>query len=342
MTRFASSAPLRIAACCCLLAAGSAAAAADFQASATGSSGNINVSGPTDEVFRQDSVAVQASASSTSTERNEASDSSGLATSAASAWSTSAAGGMRLLTQASTRMISTHGGAAGGQATGSADTSMRDSFVVLADGCIVAACATGAIGTMTFSVRFDAGFDGGGNYRSSTPDGGNGGWSVLGEWNASGFLGSGIDGAEWFRGAYSALDQRGEPLVTSTGGGAGLGTFTTTFEFGMPISLFMRAHAVSQSGVKFDYYASQDGDGGSSADAGYTTDMSHTIAWNGISEVRDADGAPISGFGAVSADTGYDYARAFAAPVPEPHSWALMAAGLAALRLYRRRVGRSG
>ena len=341
MTRQSSFASHRIAAGCCLLVAASGVSAATFTAAVSSSSGNINIGGPTNEDFRQDAFAAAASSSSTSTERNVLGNSDGLGTAGASAWSTSAPGSMRLLTQADAHIVSTNGGGALGQGTASADTSINDSFVVLANGCVVAAnCGVGAIGTMTFSIRFDAGFLGGGDYHTSTPEGGTGGYSLFGEWNSGGQVGSGIDGATWLRGAHAELHQSGDPMLSSTNGGAGLQTFTIAFTFGTPVSLSMTAHAVAQAGAIFDFYASQDGNGGSSANAGYATDMSHTIAWNGISAVRDADGALISSFGAFSADTGYDYAQAFAAPVPEPETWALMAAGIAALRLYRRRVGR--
>ncbi len=348
MSRAVRHAPPRLAPWCrttlgvgVLALATTGAWAASFTAGVSSASGNIQVSGPTNEDFQQGAGAVQASSSSQSTENNPGGSSSGISNSSSNASSMAAPGGMRLLTNAGVNMLSTNGGAAGGQATGSADASINDSFMLTALGCTVAAnCANGAVGTMSFSIRFDANLGGGGTYNTSTPDGGNGGYSVLGEWNASGSAGSGIDGVSWLRGEYSASDQRGMPLTSSTGGGAGLQTFVMSFEFGSTISLQMRAHAVAQAGVGYDFYASQDGNGGSSADAAFTADLGHTIAWNGISEVRDASGALVTNFSARSADSGYDYAQAFAAPVPEPETWALMAAGLVFVVWRRRGSGR--
>lgn len=312
-----------------LAAASSVAWSADFFASVSSASGNINVSGPTNDDARRNSGGVQASSSSQSTENNPGGFSSGVSNAMSNASGSSSPGGMRLLTQAGVTMLSTNGGAAGGQATASADTSVNDSFVLLASGCTVAAnCADGAFGSMQFSIRFDGGFVGGGSYSTSTPEGGNGGYRLLGEWNSAGAVGTDIDRSEWLRGEHSYNDQRGIPQVSSTGGGAGLQTFVMNFTFGSTVSLQMSAHAVSQVGAFFDFYASQGGTGGSSADVGYATDLSHTIAWNGISEVRDASGALVTAFRAVSADSGYDYANGFAAPVPEPQTWALLAAGL--------------
>jgi hypothetical protein len=318
-----------------------AARAADFSVSVFAASGNIQTGGPTNEDTQTSPTGAATSRSSTSTERYATASDSGTGNAASTGQGSAQAGGLRLLAESSASMVSTNGGAAGGLATGRVDASSNDSFTVLAGSCAVPAlCGAGALGTLTFSIRFDASFGGGGTYASSTPGGGNGGWSVLGAWDASGGVFTGVDGTSWLRGDYRAVDQRGQPLVQTTNGGAGVQDFTVAFQFGTPISLQMRANAVSQSSTFFDYYASQDGNGGSSGGAAYVTDLAHTIAWNGIAAIRDASGATVLDFTALSADTGYDYARAYGvavAPVPEPETWALMAAGLAGLGSIARR-----
>lgn len=62
--------------------------------------------------------------------------------------------------------------------------------------------------------------------------------------------------------------------------------------------------------------------------AGGQADLRHTIAWGGISNLRDESGQAISGFTAISASSGYDYVNAFPAAVPESETYAMMLAGL--------------
>ena len=63
--------------------------------------------------------------------------------------------------------------------------------------------------------------------------------------------------------------------------------------------------------------------------AGGQADLAHTIAWGGISNLRDENGQTLSGFTAISASSGYDYVNAFpAAAVPEAETYAMMLAGL--------------
>lgn len=65
--------------------------------------------------------------------------------------------------------------------------------------------------------------------------------------------------------------------------------------------------------------------------AGGLADLSHTISWGGISNLRDENGQPIAGFTAISASTGYDYVNAFPSAVPVPTAAWLLGSGLLGL-----------
>ncbi|GAB4115303.1 MAG: hypothetical protein Fur0014_17640 [Rubrivivax sp.] len=63
-----------------------------------------------------------------------------------------------------------------------------------------------------------------------------------------------------------------------------------------------------------------------------------TLHWDGIRDLRLADGTPVSGATAFGAATGFDYMQA--APVPEPGAgWLMLAGALALPGLLRRRRG---
>lgn len=73
--------------------------------------------------------------------------------------------------------------------------------------------------------------------------------------------------------------------------------------------------------------------------AGATADLGHTVAWKGIVSLVNAEGQQVPVLAALSADTGFDYARAYVSPVPEAPVAALFATG-AALLAWRRRSKR--
>lgn len=76
-----------------------------------------------------------------------------------------------------------------------------------------------------------------------------------------------------------------------------------------------------------------------SALVGSLADMSHTLAWAGIGELRDATGALITDYSLRSAATGMDY-RYAVTPVPEPATGVLLIAGGALLWRRARRAAR--
>jgi hypothetical protein len=59
-------------------------------------------------------------------------------------------------------------------------------------------------------------------------------------------------------------------------------------------------------------------------------DASHSLYWEGISSITDSQGRAVAGYTLMS-DSGTDWLRNFAAPVPEPAEGLLMLAGLSAL-----------
>ena len=71
------------------------------------------------------------------------------------------------------------------------------------------------------------------------------------------------------------------------------------------------------------------------------SDLGHTIAWGGITELRDANNQSVTNFSAFSASSGFDYRNAYVSVVPELPTVALMGIGLGLMALLglRRRTG---
>ncbi len=65
-------------------------------------------------------------------------------------------------------------------------------------------------------------------------------------------------------------------------------------------------------------------------------DASHSLYWEGIGSVADSRGRTVTGY-TLTSDSGTDWRRNFASPVPEPAEGLLMLAGLGALGWHRRR-----
>jgi hypothetical protein len=135
--------------------------------------------------------------------------------------------------------------------------------------------------------------------------------------------------------SYSAVASYGR-VDSSDGGAAGFGEGSGVYLVTLPmtpgetIHLRLEAEMWTSAGV---------GAGSGrpvTLNAGATADLGHTVAWKGIVSLVDADGQPVPVLAALSADTGFDYARAYVSPVPEAPVAALFAAG-AALLAWRRR-----
>lgn len=110
---------------------------------------------------------------------------------------------------------------------------------------------------------------------------------------------------------------------------------TLDFRFGEPITLRifgdLRSDAWATDGWTADTFA----------------DLSRTLRWGGIQEVRGADGTLITDYTALGATSGFDYR--FAAPpvpVPEPSIWVSLILGLGVIAWHRSRMrhvrGRAG
>jgi hypothetical protein len=98
------------------------------------------------------------------------------------------------------------------------------------------------------------------------------------------------------------------------------------FTFGQDINISMQLFAVSGIAAYGNSYAKAE------------ADYQHTMTWSGLSNVRDAAGNLLTGYTALSADSGFNFANP--APVPEPTSAVLWLAGLSLVSVYRRRTHR--
>lgn len=116
------------------------------------------------------------------------------------------------------------------------------------------------------------------------------------------------------------------PYCTSEGGG---GTHTFSFQIpnnGWRAQLDMRGWASAGASV-FLEYPSQSG----VFEADGVADLGNTIAWGGITELRDANGQLITDFSAISATSGFDYRNAYVSAVPIPAAVWLFGSGLLGL-----------
>lgn len=119
-------------------------------------------------------------------------------------------------------------------------------------------------------------------------------------------------------------------FITS-GSPFGLRTLTFDVVFGQAANVILRVETIAAAGA-----------GGFGPNfAEFTSDLGHTVSWNGISKLV-VGGQEVTDFAAYSPDTAFDFVRGYVAPtagVPEPTIWALMILGFgsAGAALRRRR-----
>lgn len=117
--------------------------------------------------------------------------------------------------------------------------------------------------------------------------------------------------------AYTSQGNATNGFVTS-GSNFGLRTVTFDVVVGQAANVILRVETIASAAAGgFGYN-----------DAVFTSDLGHTVSWQGISKLM-VGGQEVTDYRAVSPDTGFDFVRGFEAQaaVPEPASWALLIAG---------------
>lgn len=205
----------------------------------------------------------------------------------------------------------------------SVNASVYDQFVLLVPGL-----APGALLDLTASIYTDATTL---NIGTASPAGS---FDTQVAWRSTFYLELLSTGAS----AFSLMDQSCR-FGTSvewicSGSGPATGEMKLLVPNGSALALQIagRAEAYGTAGA-------QGPAGSASVDAG--ADLGSTIAWAGITNLKDANGNVITDFSALSATSGFDYRQGYVAVVPLPPSVGLLAtavAGLAAWRHRRRRA----
>jgi hypothetical protein len=208
------------------------------------------------------------------------------------------------------------------------------SSVALADAFALGCCTTGLSGASALAEYNDVLFLHSATIADGTVgqltanilvNGGAGGstsgqfWSGNVSWRAT----TALNGESFVDSYFSSGD--GTNGFTSTGSNNfGLRSFTFDVVFGAASNVILR--------VETGASASAGGFGANSAQ--FSSDLSHTVSWQGISGLT-VGGVAVTDFTAVSTDTGFDFARGFNPPadtgggVPEPSAWALLLVGFA-------------
>lgn len=267
-------------------------AAALFIVSTTADSGTINTPGAGDpKNIRTDAPAQTSSFSQT----DRAFDQSARASSAANA--TAQVGAVHAYSTAKAEAFAI-GCCTSAQGGSSAYAEYNDTFLLRSG-----AFADGTVATITADIQISGAA--GGVYSGDF-------WSGSVFWRAT----TALNGQSYVD-AYTSQGNATNGFITS---GAPFGLRTITFDvvFGQAANVLLRVETIASAGAGgFGYN-----------DAVFTSDLGHTVSWQGISKLV-VGGQEVTDYTALSPDTGFDFVRGFDAPaaVPEPSSWALMIAG---------------
>ncbi len=119
-----------------------------------------------------------------------------------------------------------------------------------------------------------------------------------------------------------------------TGTSFGAQLLTLDFQFGGKIDVSIFAHVYANSSTNYD-------NAGVSAlgVAGAGANLGNAISWGGIFNLKDSRGNSITDYSALSADSGFNYAKAYVSSVPLPAAAWLFGSGLLGLvGMMRRQV----
>ena len=191
-----------------------------------------------------------------------------------------------------------------------------DEFVILAPGL---ADGTPVRATLGFGVS--GALDGQG---SGSADGLS--WGTGLNWRAGLRVYARNDGVIWDGEGRLSVDAVN---VLSSGDVPGMRLFELDTAIGEVVRLEISAFVQARSG------AQARGTGLGPARAISFAGFANTMSWQGIGSLADAGGAPIALFSALSPGSGFDYANAYVAEVPEPAIWALWLSGVAGLLVRR-------
>jgi hypothetical protein len=198
----------------------------------------------------------------------------------------------------------------GGSAQANANGRLYDSFVVNSS-----QANFGTQGTITIGFSIDG---------SVMVDGMGSSWSGAAQWlghvSVQGTQnGGGYSSQYWSGGERMSGSSGATPVYTdydSSLASIGMHTMTLGIYFGSAVNLDIGAELVSQSGAGGACYSTSAGPVCFSSSEDSIVNLSNTISWGGILEARDASGALITDFTALSDTSGFNYANAYAVPIP--------------------------
>jgi hypothetical protein len=153
------------------------------------------------------------------------------------------------------------------------------------------------------------------------------GWGSVSSWKAAFNLVGNDHAVRWEGDRSYSLDA----FNSITDGNANFGTqsFTLPIVFGSRLDLSFSGTVEVRAGASSTIPGVP-----ATLDAFGALDLGNTLAWGGITDLRDANGVAVTEFDATSSDTGFNYAQAYVA-VPEPGTFAILLTGMLGLAARR-------